>query len=461
MRTVLTVDATGEFDPVLNTEKMMVKIERHSVQIPAMTNTRPLNLSRPQMPDWSSPNAVVERGRMLRQALRDHAGIAGVLDSLAGAPPGNVCPIYVKLNEGDAELITWEALCDVHDAFVALDRRWPIGRITDPASTRARNTPLFRFPVRLLAVISARGIAGQEREWKHLRDAVRDARAAGLDIQLRVLVGEAQLFAAISNEIAQGLLWAEVQGIKATGAQVLADIKRWKPNIVHFFCHGRSDASGQHVELATASDFSDPLAVQGSVALSVDQLANLGIELDNPWLMALNCCESAQASDDLMSIAHQVVSSGFPAAVAMLEPVDASDAHEFTRAWYGSLFAELESVAEGLALAPSVEFEWACVMHDARVAINQLHGGDAANRKEWALPALYVRGVDPMHFDRPPQGESEEDSLRHLTTARTVAGWLGSVRDSMPEVKRRAVMTEALVGVPQQYWPNVDGTFGA
>jgi len=461
MRTVLTVDPTGELDPVMKTEKMMVKIERHSVNIPEMTDVRRFELSAPQLPNWSVANSVTSRGKMLRQALCKHVGIAGVLDNLAGAVPGDVRPIYVKLNEGDAELITWEMLCDAKDDFVALDRRWPIGRITDPPSTKARNTPLFRSPVRILAVISALGIEGQVREWELLRDAVRDARLVGLDVKLRVLVGEDGMFTDISQEINVGLLWAEVSSVTGTGSLVISEIRKWKPNIVHFFCHGRSDSGKQGLELATASDYKDDDVTQGSVTLDVDQLVNLGVELDNPWLMTLNCCESAQASDDLMSIAHQVVSTAFPAAVAMLEPVDASDAHEFTRAFYGSLFGELKKIAKALLIAPTVEFEWAYVMHDARVAINDLHHCDSANHREWALPALYVRGVDPMHFDRPPAGESEEDSLRYLTSARTVAGWLSGVRDSMPEDKRRTVMEEVLLGVPKQYWPNTEGTFNA
>jgi hypothetical protein len=459
MRTVLTVDPTGEIDPLLRTERMVVKVERHAVNVPKMTNVQPLAL--PQMPDWSSANAVAARGKLLREALRKHEGIAGVLDNLAVMPPGNVNPIYVKLNEGDAELITWETLCDLKDAFVALDRRWPIGRITDPASTKTRGAPLFRFPIRLLAVISAFGIANQAREWRFLRDAVHDARGAGLNVLLRVLVGEDALFDAVTKEIADGLDGVEVAGVSGTGAKIVSEIGKWKPNIVHFFCHGRSGTGKQQLEFATASDYKDADLKQGSVTISVDQLVDLGVELDNPWLMTLNCCEGAQASDDLTSIAYQVVSTAFPAAVAMLEPVDASDAYEFTRALYGSLFAELAKINGALKASASVEFEWAQVTHDARVAINDLHHGDAANRKEWALPALYVRGVDPMRFERPPAAETEQDLLRFVTIARTVAGWLSSVRDSMPEDKRRAVMAATLVGVPNQYWPEIDGTFRA
>jgi CHAT domain len=459
MRTVLTVDPTGEIDPVLQTERMVVKVERHAVSVPKMTNVQPLTL--PPMPDWSTANAVAERGKLLREALRKHAGIAGVLDNLAVMPAGNVNPIYVKLNEGDAELITWETLCDLKDAFVALDRRWPIGRITDPASTRTRGAPLFRFPIRLLAVISAFGIANQAREWRFLRDALSDARTAGLDVLLRVLVGEDALFDAITKDIAGGLPWVQVASITGTGARVVSEISKWKPNVVHFFCHGRSDAGKQELEFATASDYKDPNLTQGSVTVGVDQLVDLGLELDNPWLMTLNCCEGAHASDDLTSIAYQVVSTAFPAAVAMLEPVDASDAYEFTRALYGSLFGELAKVNQALKVSAAVEFEWAQVTHDARTAINDLHHGDAANRKEWALPALYVRGVDPMRFERPPAAETEQEQLHFVTAARTVAGWLNSVRDSMPEDQRLAVMSATLVGVPKQYWPETDGTFRA
>jgi hypothetical protein len=461
MRTVLTIDPTGEVDPVLQTERMMIKIERHSVNILKMQTVQRFELSAPQLPKWGTANAVVERGRMLREALRKHDGVAGVLDNLALTVPGDVRPFYVKLNEGDAELITWETLCDLHDAFVALDRRWPIGRITDPASTIGRNAPLYRRPVRIAAVISALGIADQFREWQFLRDAVHDARAAGLDVQLRVLAGEDALFQAITKEKENGLLWIDVGSVAKTGARLVADIKRSNPNIVHFFCHGRSESGKQQLEFATASDFEDKTATQGSVTVDVDQLVNLGVELDNPWLMTLNCCEGAQATDELMSIAYQVVSTAFPAAVAMLEPVDAADAHEFTKAFYASLLDMLMKIDQAPVANGPVEFEWAYVMHDARVAINKLHKGDAANRKEWALPALYVRGVDPMHFDRPTAGETEEDSLRYRTTARTVAGWLTGVRDSMPEGDRRAAMQDALVGVPQQYWPSLDGTFRA
>lgn len=458
MRTVLTIDPTTEIDPDLKTQRMQVKVERHPVNVPMMTAAQRLELAPPQLPDWSVANSVKARGLLLRSALRKHAGIAGVLDNLALTAKGSVSPIYVKLFEGDAELLTWEALCDVSGAFVALDRRWPIGRITDPATTKSRNEPRFGPSARVFAVISALGVTGQLREWQHLRDAVASAWAGGLDVRLRVLVGEKALFHTITQEIALGLPWAEVGSVAGSGSRLTTDIKRWQPNIVHFFCHGAAEGGRQWLEFGTATDYTNPAPGKtGSVTIEADQVVNLGVDLDNPWLMTLNCCEGARPTDDLTSIAHQVVSAAFPAAIAMLEPVDAKDAHEFTRALYGSLFPELTKVADALKTAPKAEFEWAAILHEARVAVNTLHQLDSAGRKEWVVPALYVRGVDPMKFERPPAAESAVDTTRYLTTARMVAEWLVGVRGSMPEDKRREVMDEVLAGVPAQYRPDVDG----
>lgn len=459
MRTVITVDPSGSVDPVTNVEQFMMKIERHGANIPGMTHVRPLVLA--PHPAWGTPDAVVARGRLLRDALRKHAGIAAVLDSLGMTTAGVQVPLYVKLSEGDAELIAWETLCDVADKFVALDRRWPIGRITDPASTIARPTPLFRLPVKLLAVISAHGIAGQEREWAMLRDAVADARAEGLDVEIHVLTGDPAVHAQVTADIAAGRPWVSVAGIEASSAKVLGAIRRWQPNIVHFFCHGRAGNSDQLLELGTAEDFADPAVTSGSVTINGDQLEAFGEALDNPWLLVLNCCEGAQASHDSLSLAHRVVSSAFPAAFAMLEPVDATDAHEFTRAIYGSLLSELATVKPRLDAGQTVCFEWASITHDARDAINALHQGNAATRHEWALPALYVRGVDAMEFRLAPMAVTDVAIGAQKAALDTMVAWLRSVGDSLSEDRRRAAMSKALTqaGVPEQLWPDVDGSF--
>jgi hypothetical protein len=327
-------------------------------------------------------------------------------------------------------------------------------------SGQSRPPAVLRLPVKILAVISAFGIAGQKKEWELFRQVAQAARQAGLDIRLRCLVGDEGTRAMLDAAIAGGLDWVEVSHIEKTASRVIQDIVGWQPNVLHFFCHGLSDATTteQALELATASDYLDPGVTSGSIKIPARQLADMSLALANPWLLTLNCCSSGQAARDLQSIAHQVVSAGFPASVAMIEPVDANDAHEFTRAFYSTLCVQLQTTATALAQQPRVAFEWAQAMCNARRAICDLHGGDALNAREWVLPALYVRGIDPLHFERPAP-VSEEVEASYKLRARLVAEWLQTVREETSEAQRLAVMQKVLASVPQTYWPNSGGSF--
>ena len=180
--------------------------------------------------------------------------------------------------------------------------------------------------------------------------------------------------------------------------------------------------------------------------------------------MVLNCCEGAQASHESLSLAHRIVSAAFPAAFAMLEPVDANDAHEFTLAIYGALLKELRTVKTQLEAGQVVRFEWATLTHDARDALNSLHQGNSAAQREWALPALYVRGVDAMEFRPAPAAASDSLIASQKAALQTVVVWLRTLKDSdLSEDRRKQAMAAALTkeGVPEALWPNVDGTFNA
>src|SRR5207245_700381 len=176
------------------------------------------------------------------------------------------------------------------------------------------------------------------------QQSMEHARNLGLDMRLRLLVGDDETREKIDAAIASGLDWIEVSHIEKTGTRVIQDVMAWEPNILHFFCHGIVDASEQSLELATGGDYADPEATSGSVRIHTKQLFDMGQKLPNTWLLTLNCCSSGQAAEDLQSMTHQAVSGGFPAAVAMLEPVDAADAYEFTRAFYSELFEEVWEV---------------------------------------------------------------------------------------------------------------------
>ncbi len=475
MRTVLTVDTLGETNPITGAEVLMVKAERANVEPPDARKFKRLDLSAQQLPDWAKPAGVQARGKAVRQALCTHPAVQTILEHLALAPSGQVQPLFLKLAGGDAEMIPWETLCDVDGEFLALDQRWPIGRVCDPLQGESRPPPVLSLPVRLLVVISAYGIPTQKQEWAALARAVQEARAAGLPMHLRVLVADDSTYQAVQASMAAGLADVQLSGIEKTSSRVVQDIVAWAPNIVHFFCHGHagSSPSDQSLELATKADITAQ-AGAGSVRIRTRQLTDMLVALPNPWLVTLNCCASAAASSELLSLAHQVVSAGFPAAVAMIEPVDASDAHEFTRSFYRCLFADLAHAAQQLQQPgagsgpPSgaqkrVPFEFTRAMHEARSAVCDLHGGDSQNARQWVLPVLYVRGVASMQFEAPfeaqpaaPQGQADEHALR----AKIIADWLRQVRESLDEAGRLEVMQSALAGVPPRYWPDVNGQFG-
>ena len=140
-----------------------------------------------------------------------------LLDRLEQTPLGDVQPLYVAIAEGEAEQIMWETLCDTKDEFVALDPRWPIGRISDPVAGRSHPPAVLREPVRVMVLISAFKVRGQQREWETLRAAAERARADGLDVRLKFLVAETALRSAIDRAVADDRLdWIEVAHIEKT-----------------------------------------------------------------------------------------------------------------------------------------------------------------------------------------------------------------------------------------------------
>ena len=457
-RTVLSVDSFGGVDPNTDAELLTVRVVRSPFNVDKANVARQLKLAAEDQPDWGTPDGVRLRGRKVRDSLKMHPGVAEVLRQLFTATLGQTQPLFVMLAQSEAEQISWETLCDGNDQFVALDARWPIGRITDPMSGQARPPAELKLPVRMMVLISALGIKGQVKEWQVLRDSVVAARAGGLPVALKAMVGEQSVFDAIAADIKAGLADVELVSIEKTATRVVQEIAAWSPNILHVFCHGRSDDLEQSIELANGNDYASQDATSGSVRIRVNQLAALGSSLGNPWLLALNCCSGGQAATNLQSIAHQVVSAGFPAAVAMLEPVDASDAHEFARAFYRSLFKSIGSAAQALKNATRVPFEWSTAMVDARTALCELHDSDSNNAREWTLPVLYVRGVEPFTFDRPPD-EPDKEANAYKAKARLVAEWLQAVGQQKDEAERRTVMESVLDDVPKSFWPRVDGTF--
>ena len=455
-RTVLAID-------LLDREKFIVRAVRTPFNVTEAQFPQSLPLTPADLPPLGAADAVRARGTRIRDALRQHAGISKLLDRLGEAGHDELAPLFVMLPPSEAESICWEVLCDGNDKFVALDRRWPITRIIDPLNASERPRSVLRLPVRVMAVISALGIDHQRKEWEQLRSAIVDARDNGLDVVAKVLVGEHGLRAAIDQEIAAGLPGFEAGAVEDTSERLTQAIRKWKPNILHFFCHGHADLNGQRLELGTANDYLQHTAgvladAAGSVSVAIEDLEALGAELGDAWMMVLNCCSGGQAERGLQSMAARIVSAGLPAVVAMMEPVDAHDAYEFTRAFYPAVFNVLKAACDELELKQDVAIEWAPAMYYARRAISQLDGRAAETSHEWSLPVLYVRGIDARGFTR-ADGASPAQLQEYRVQADVTAKWLRTAGQHLDEAQRRDVLERVMSGVPRNLWPTADGRF--
>jgi hypothetical protein len=279
-----------------------------------------------QMPPWTEAGAVVQRGRSIYDKLLQHEAIKQAIEALQRIQSPGWQSLYFYLQEETAERLAWETLCDANGQFFALDRRWPVARMADSEVDQWLPRGEFVPPLRVMAFLSALHMPAA-REWDALRDAARRARYKGLDVNLAVMVGEEELLQDIRAEIAaQNLSWVkEVAAIPTTVADLERCLTAYNPHIVHFYCHGTTAAGVPQLQLAVITDWDDDQKTSGSLIVKLDELINFPAIL-NTWLVTLNCCVGARASNDLHSMAHRIVAGGVPAAIGMTEPIDATDA---------------------------------------------------------------------------------------------------------------------------------------
>lgn len=453
---------------VKDAEALIVLAEGWAVQmVPAARGYFPLHLSTKQLPDWGRPNAVLCRGKAVRDALHAHKPLRQLLNVIANTTEPDRRPLMLRLGAAVAENLPWEALCNDQDAFMALDPRWPIVRVSDPLDGQPVRTMPLRTPLRMLAVISARYVERQRAEFDALWAAVKGAREGGLPVTLHVLTGDIETRRAL-DEAVRGLPRTDAEALRVDGVpdsatglvQAIANVA---PNLLHFFCHGHAgnDPDDQGLEIASAQGL---LAQNGTglVRLRTARLVELIGALPAPWLLTLNCCSGGEGGAELLSIAHQAVGAAgarCPAAAAMTEPVDAQDAHRFSRAFYPTLFAGVARAQEQLRASSGpehVEFDLAPAMRDARRALCEAHEDRPAQAREWMLPVLYLRGTTPPTLERPP-AHPEGEVQRYQYIATLVAALLRDVRASLDEDGRRRLCKEGMADVPEDYWPDVNG----
>lgn len=350
--------------------------------------------------DPPSGNNIRDVGETLLLRLSENPAVAGAVRSaLQDTPQNGCCPVLLDMEGAEAAAeYPWETLFDPGSGFLALEGRWPVARIATQAPLE-KDIRTFTPPLRLMAVMSAVGVSAAD-EWTALRSAITGA-GIGMDMELKLWVGEKALAATIRDELAADGLRGSVALLSRAPA-LLRDIKRFAPHLLHLFCHGEGGASPL-LKLATRRDHE--LGHGSSVVLEPLQLREVG---RFPWIVTINACEGGSDSEGARSLAYLLIRAGYPAVVGMRDPVSSVNAAVFCQAFYGSL---LESLDEDLMTGEEVEVQLAAALVLPRRELRDRYAHAtpteaAALHRDWTLPVLYtrreplrVRGLraDPRH----------------------------------------------------------------
>jgi len=341
-------------------------------------------------------------GEYIWNGLSNHEALKQQIRSLLAVQEGTTESVVLCIPP-EAEDLAWETLFVDH-SFLALDRRWPIARMSmdAPPGGRQRN---FQPPLKVLAVLAAdKDAEGNDitaaGEWKALLDSFG---SASFPVTIKALVAEESLHAEIAAANSDGVS-AEVDYVDRDSGVFLRAIQDFRPNILHFFCHGAKSGGTSYLRVATLlSRDGDP---GGPLIFEASDLPT-GALGDGLWLVTLNCCGSAEPTGAAGSIAHALSSTGVPVVAGMRESVVVEDANAFSAGFYRAVVDLLRPTATaGRARA----IEWPTALYEARIALCEAHRGNVPCRQaapashEWTLPVLYVGGQEfRLHGRRRPR----------------------------------------------------------
>lgn len=347
------------------------------------TGTEPqlLNLAA----DPLQAGAVLNCGRFLFDKLTAHPSIDLELKHTV-TPAGQPRQLYVELRaQGLAEAMPWETLCSPGNDFLSLDPRWPVTRLVHPVDEGA-GVRSFQPPLRAALLLSCLGIRAAP-EWRQIWTVLE---SAPFPVEVLALVSEEELYQEIK---AIGDPRITVEGLPLQIATLQERIARFRPHVIHAFCHGSLE-EGPHLELAVASDWLTG-APDRSLLLEPQQIKELSSKSDATWLAVLNCCDVGAPVGPVHSLARDLVQFGpFAAAIAMREPVRPQDAVSFSAGLYPGLVAAVQRVVA--AAGATTDVDWASMLVEPRRRLCQdrtglLFSTAAKSTKQWTLPILYVR----------------------------------------------------------------------
>lgn len=350
-----------------------------------------------KLPPLQQPDEIRRHGRMLFESLtRSHEGVSKALQHALSLGAGSELPIYLQLKAlPSAEMACWEALCPPAEAEpIALDQRWPVGRIAGSPQLGQREAEAYDPPLRMMVILSARS-RDATAEWEGLYRAVKQARDDGLPISLKVATSQEDLQDSIRALNDSDLSLFALQSL----LDLVQVANAFEPHLIHFFCHGSTSFNNPRVLLSTTLE-----PDTDAIALSLnDLLASSGIR--DSWLAVLNCCEGGAASEDVHSLTHSLVARGVGAAIGMKEAVNELDAFEFSARLYPTLFDRLSNALESLKPGEETTIDWSGVLWAPRTGLKGRKTGNGANpvgnneNRAWILPVLYVQ-PDPLRIRR-------------------------------------------------------------
>ena len=333
---------------------------------------------------------VREIGEYIVSRLAYHPSVRIALDSALLDSLGATTPVLVRLAP-QAEAIPWEALFG-NGSFLALDQRWPIGRVSTAGSGPAVPAR-FGGTLRVMAVLAAAGLDAT-RQWEELRDALT---ALPFKVHMHVLVAQDELKAAAPTASQDSL--TVTADYVPPGRELPARITAFRPNILHFFCHGGVEDGAAFLDIATRSTAGSG---RGGVQLELTDFPVSALTSDL-WLIVLNACRGALPPSGTASLVSALAARGVPAVAGMREAVTEDDAHAFCRGFYRALVPLLKPLADS---SGPITVDWCDALHEARLEICGLHRGTspwstAARRiREWTLPVMYVQS-GPFTASRP------------------------------------------------------------
>jgi hypothetical protein len=331
------------------------------------------------------PGVVQKIGEMLTSKLRENTAVDSVLDKVLAhpdAPP--TLPLAFRIGDPDAHALSWEAVFADGD-FVALDDRWPITRIARGGAIPQNGAKrLYAPPLQLVCVLSAVKRPAI-KEWKGIYKAVRAARQAGLPIHITLFAAEKQHVIDVVRGL--GDPHVTVEPVPNDATSLLTELERCEPDLLHIYCHGTITDGVRMLEIGTVNDFQRNDG-HSSVKVRVDELGK-AMSRARTWAVVLNTCRGAEAADQTLTHAEEVVNRGVPVAIGLRRLVDTRDAIAFSGTFYPAALCAIHKAVSG----PDDEtrtISWGDTLVQARRKLRDIHGANARLDDAWTLPVLYT-----------------------------------------------------------------------